>query len=107
MTKKEICLKLLEQIKEDEREYCFDKNYMSDEEWGKLYKETRKEAYNEVIDFWKDLLEKDLDEFLFTLEKKFGEAHDHILHVHRYVTEGIAEKINHETGKYIKFNIKE
>lgn len=69
--------KLLKEIVEDEKEYCFDKSYCSDETWKEIHgNETREEAYNNTINFWSNVSEK---EFVTKIRKHFGDKYDYII----------------------------
>ena len=68
---------LLKEIKEDEKEYCFDRSYYSDEFWEREFPdETREEAYNRVISIWQNV---DENIFIDEVKEYFGDKYDYII----------------------------
>lgn len=77
--KKELSKQVLESIIEDESEYCFDKDYINDEQWVSFFlEETREERLNDLIKFWKDLFEKDVDRFIIEVVDVYDDKYDYI-----------------------------
>lgn len=71
---KNVCLSILEVIEEDEKEYCFDKSYISDEQWSDIFgSETREESFDRVMTFWRGMLESGETYFIDAVLKNYGD----------------------------------
>lgn len=71
---------ILNEIFEDEHEYCFDRSYCSDESWiERNGSKSREQAYLEVKEFWTNVSKKGDKEFLSELEISFGDKYDYLM----------------------------
>ena len=73
ITDEEVLKAILVEVELDEREYCFDKSYCSDELWNKEHgNKTRQQGYDESMAWHKGLT---LDELL----EHYGDKYDYVL----------------------------
>ena len=72
--------KIKQAIFEDEREYCFDRSYCSDEAWEEFHgDETREEAYSGVVTYWEDSAAKGEGWFFMEVKDVFGDKYDYLM----------------------------
>lgn len=65
---------IMKEIREDEKEYCFDKCYCPDEDWKKQYgSETREEAYKKAVKCFENMTVQQIldytgDKYIYVLD---------------------------------------
>lgn len=96
---------LLEKIYEDEMEYCFDRNYMSNESWKQLNpNETRSEAFHKVVSEFNKL---DLRALLAEYDDQYDYLLDDIPLTVRFVNqldESVQGKVESEIRRSISLD---
>lgn len=64
---------LIKEILKDEKEYCFDKSYCSDDTWEVLHGDvTREEEYKRIVEHWSSATVEEIVEY-------YGDQYDYII----------------------------